>query len=145
VPPSLLATALVLQAYAGVSDEEATARATDDLRWKVALGIERDTKPFAKSTLQEFRAHLILHEQQRLLFEQRLELAKQQGTFGSQHSLRLALDTTPVFGRGAVKDTYHLVADGIVALLGVLAVQAGMRRGDRAGFVAWASAAGYAR
>jgi len=145
VPPSLLATALVLQAYAGVSDEEATARATYDLRWKVALGIELDTKPFAKSTLQEFRAQLILHEQQRLLFQQSLELAKRQGKFGSQHSLRLAVDTTPIFGRGAAKDTYNLVADGIVAVLRVLAVQAGMRRGDRAGFVAWASAAGYAR
>src|SRR5919198_642413 len=42
VPPSLLATALVLQTYAGVSDEEATARAAYDLRWKVALGVALD-------------------------------------------------------------------------------------------------------
>jgi hypothetical protein len=145
VPPSLLATALVLQAYEGVSDEEATARATYDLRWKVALGIGLDTKPFAKSTLQEFRAQLILHEQQRLLFQQSLELAQRQGKLGPQRRLRLALDTTPIFGRGAVKDTYNLVADGIVAVLRVLAAQAGGRRGDCAGFVAWASAAGYAR
>jgi Transposase domain (DUF772)/Transposase DDE domain len=145
VPPSLLATALVLQAYEGVSDEEATARATYDLRWKVALGIGLDAKPFAKSTLQEFRAQLILHEHQRLLFQQSLELAKRQGKFGSQHRLCLALDTTPIFGRGAVKDTYNLVADGIVAVLRVLAAQAGVRRGDCAGFVAWARAAGYAR
>jgi transposase len=33
VPPSLLATALVLQTYAGVSDEEAKQRADYDLRW----------------------------------------------------------------------------------------------------------------
>jgi transposase len=38
VPPSLLATALVLQAYDGVSDDEAKQRADYDLRWKVALG-----------------------------------------------------------------------------------------------------------
>jgi hypothetical protein len=145
VPPSLLATALVLQAYEGVSDEEATARATYDLRWKVALGIGLDAKPFAKSTLQEFRAQLILHEQQRLLFQQSLELAKRRDKLGPQRRLRLALDTTPILGRGAVKDTYNLVADGIVAVLRVLAAQAGVRRGDRAGFVAWASAAGYAR
>ena len=31
VPPSLLATALVLQTYAGVSDDEATRRAAYDL------------------------------------------------------------------------------------------------------------------
>lgn len=39
VPPSLLATALLLQAYEGISDEEAKARADFDLRWKVALEV----------------------------------------------------------------------------------------------------------
>jgi hypothetical protein len=37
VPPSLLATALLLQVHDGVSEEEAKARADFDLRWKVAL------------------------------------------------------------------------------------------------------------
>ncbi len=61
VPPSLLATALVLQTYDRVSDDEATRRAAFDLQWKVALGVELDVRPFAKSTLQEFRAQLIAH------------------------------------------------------------------------------------
>jgi Transposase domain (DUF772) len=64
VPPSLLAVALVLQTYDGVSDEEAKQRADYDLRWKVALGVELDARPFAKSTLQEFRAQLILRQAQ---------------------------------------------------------------------------------
>ena len=38
VPPSLLATALLLQTYAKVSDAEAKARGDFDIRWKVALG-----------------------------------------------------------------------------------------------------------
>src|SRR5437016_1803471 len=63
VPPSLLATALLLQAHGGASDDEAKARADFDLRWKVALGIDLDARPFAKSTLQLFRAQLIAHEQ----------------------------------------------------------------------------------
>ena len=145
VPPSLLATALVLQTYAGVSDEEATARAAYDLRWKVALGIEVDRKPFAKSTLQEFRAQLIVHQEQRLLFQHSLDAAKRRGKLGRHRKLKLALDTTPILGRGAVKDTYNLLADGLVAVLRVLAAQAGVARGDRAGFVAWATAAGYGR
>ena len=58
VPPSLLATALLLQTYEGVSDAEAKARADFDLRWKVALGIGLEERPFAKSTLQLFRAQL---------------------------------------------------------------------------------------
>ena len=51
VPPSLLATALLLQSHDKVSDAEAKARADFDLRWKVALGIEVEDRPFAKSTL----------------------------------------------------------------------------------------------
>ena len=35
--------------------------------------------------------------------------------------MRVALDTTNILGRGAVKDTYNLLADGIVKLLRALA------------------------
>jgi len=120
VPPSLLATALVLQTYDGVSDEEAKQRAAYDLRWKVALGVGLDARPFAKSTLQEFRAQLIVHQEQAAIFKKSLELAKRQGKFrtksGERRKLKLALDTTNILGRGAVKDTYNLLADGIVTL-----------------------------
>jgi hypothetical protein len=44
VPPSLLAMALLLQTHDRVSDEEVKARADFDLRWKVALGVEIDTR-----------------------------------------------------------------------------------------------------
>ena len=125
VPPSLLATALVLQTFQRVSDAEAKQRADYDLRWKVALGIAIDERPFAKSTLQEFRAQLVLHEEQRAIFRKSLELAKGHGYFRGKAKLRVALDTTNILGRGAVKDTYNLLADGIVQVLRVLAQQAG--------------------
>ncbi len=51
VPPSLLTTALLLQTYDRASDAEAKQRADFDIRWKVALGIEVEARPFAKSTL----------------------------------------------------------------------------------------------
>ena len=127
VPPSLLATALVLQTYDGVSDEEAKQRADYDLRWKVALGLEVETRPFAKSTLQEFRAQLILHDQTRDLFQRSLEVAKRRGVWkkgkapDERQHIKLALDTTYILGRGAVKDTYNLLADGIVQVLRGLA------------------------
>ena len=69
VPPSLVATALLLQAYDKVSDAEAKQRADFDIRWKVALGIEVEDRPFAKSTLQLFRAQLILHDRVRAVFQ----------------------------------------------------------------------------
>src|SRR5713226_9351560 len=125
VAPSVLATALVLQSYDGVSDEEARRRAAFDLQWKVALGIPVDAVPFAKSTLQEFRAQLIVHQEQGAIFQASLELAKRQGRFTGSRKLKLALDTTNILGKGAVKDTYNLLADGIGIVLRVLATQAG--------------------
>jgi hypothetical protein len=143
VPPSLLATARVLQTYEGVSDDEAKQRADYDLRWKVALGVGLEARPFAKSTLQEFRAQLILHEAQAAIFRKSLELAKRRGKFrtqdGQARKLKVALDTTNIPGRGAVKDTYNLLADGIGKLARVLAQVAGLR------LTRWAEQHGYGR
>src|SRR3954463_4493455 len=143
VPPSLLAVALVLQTYDGVSDDEAKQRADYDLRWKVALGVELDARPFAKSTLQEFRAQLIVHQEQAAIFRASLEAAKRRGEFrtqsGEKRKLKVALDTTNIPGRGAVKDTYNLLGDGIVKLARVLAKLAGQA------LVVWAEAHGYGR
>ena len=140
VPPSLLATALVLQTYDGVSDDEAKQRADYDLRWKVALGVELDARPFAKSTLQEFRAQLIVHEKPAAIFRKSLELAKQRGQFRTKNGerrLTVAQDTTNILGRGAVKDTYNLLGDGIVKLARVLAKLSGQT------LTAWVEEHGY--
>ena len=64
VPPSLLATALLLQTYDG-ERRRGQGEGDFDIRWKVALGIEIEDRPFAKSTLQMFRAQLILHDKVR--------------------------------------------------------------------------------
>ena len=120
MPPSLLATALLLQTHDKVSDAEAKARADFDIRWKVALGIEIEDRPFAKSTLQVFRAQLILHDKVRAVFESSLRLARQSG-YLKKRGMRVALDTTNILGRGAVRDTCNLLADGIVKLLRALA------------------------
>jgi hypothetical protein len=119
VPPSILACALILQWYDNVSDEEAAARATFDVRWKVALGVELMRAPFAKSVLCEFRNKLIIHKEARKLFEMSLSHARRQGFFKS-HKITLALDTTPILGKGAVRDTYNMLAESLRQLLDVL-------------------------
>src|SRR4030066_523522 len=113
VAPSLLATALLLQTHDRVSDEEAKASADYDIRWKVALGIAIEERPFAKSSLQLFRAHLILHDKIRAVFQRSLQFARETGYMKSHHRMKIALDTTYILGRGAVKDTCNLLADGI--------------------------------
>ncbi len=138
VPPSLLATALLLQSHDKVSDAEAKARADFDLRWKVALGIEVEDRPFAKSTLQVFRAQLILHDRVREVFESSLRLARESG-YLKKRSMKVALDRTNILGRGAVRDTYNLLGDGIVKLLRALSQVEGISVGK------WAQAQGYHR
>ena len=138
VPPSLLATALLLQSHDKVSDAEAKARADFDLRWKVALGIEAEDRPFAKSTLQVFRAQLILHGKVREVFESSLRLARESGCLKGR-GMRVALDTTNILGRGAVKDTCNLLADGIVKLLRALAAV------EKSTAEEWVKARGYER
>ena len=138
MPPSLLSTALLLQTHDRVSDAEAKQRADFDIRWKVALGIEVEARPFAKSTLQLFRARLILHEKVREVFERSLRFARETGYLKSGR-MKVALDTTYILGRGAVKDTYNLLSDGIVKLMRALSEV------ERSDLDEWAAARGYER
>ena len=120
VPPSQLCVALLLQARDGVSDEEAIQRTAFDLRWKVALGLGIDEKLCAKSTLQEFRAKLILHQAYQKLFQASVDECRRSGLLRKK-KLEVAIDSTPVFGAGAVKDTFNLISDQIRRVLGEIA------------------------
>lgn len=117
VPPSTLAIATVLQMYEKCSDDEAIERCLFDERWKLALDLGEREKPFAKSTFQEFRAKLLLNEGfEKLFLRLSLTEAMRHGLLKPGSKINNVLDTTPVLGRGAVKDTYNLVADGIKIL-----------------------------
>ena len=105
MPPSLVATALLLQAYDKVSDLESKQRADFDIRWKVALGIEVEDRPFAKSTLQLFRAQLNPPRPGASRLSAQLQFARQTGCLKGRR-MKVAVDTTYILGRGAVKDTY---------------------------------------
>ena len=97
VPPSLLAVGLLLQTPDRVSDEEAKQRADFDRRWKVALGIEIEARPFAKSTLQLFRAQLVIHGEAQSIFRRSLEWAR---GYLKGRKMRVALDTTAIIRDG---------------------------------------------
>src|SRR5215472_4266816 len=115
VPPSLAISLLLLRAVEGVSFAEAIERSKYDLRWKVALGLEMEEVPMQKSALQEFQAKLVLHKMGEELLKKSIEEARRAG-YLPQRKIRVALDTTPILGKGAVKDTYNLLAEGIVKL-----------------------------
>jgi hypothetical protein len=123
-PPSQLALMTLMQHEGGCSDAEAIARTAFDLRWAAVRRRAAGTPLCAKSTFQLFRAHLILHDTVRLVFEQSIVAARQAGLLKGG-ALRVALDTKPILGRGAVEDTYNLLATGIQQLVRALAAGAG--------------------
>lgn len=114
-PPSLLALVLLMQSYEGISDEEAIEHTACDLRWAAVLRRHAGTYLCAKSTLQLFRAHLLLHESHKLLLQRSLSEARKKGLLKGQH-LAAAVDTKPILGRGAVEDTYNLLATAMLQL-----------------------------
>lgn len=117
VPPSILATATVLQDYEDISDQEVVERTKYDLRWKAVFDTDPcSLKPlFAKSTFQLFRLRQVLNKEQGLIFQAGLDEAKRQGHIPKK--LQLALDSSPIRGRGAVKDAFNLLSDGIGKVL----------------------------
>lgn len=119
VPPSELALMLVLQQHDGVSDEEARDRTAYDIRWAAALRRHAGKPLCAKSTFQLFRAHLILHDAIRQIFVTSIEEAKKSGLL--KGALKAAIDTKPILGHGAVKDTFNLLGEAISLLARQLA------------------------
>ena len=138
VPPSLAISILFLRAYEKVSFVEAVDRTKYDLRWKVALGLEMEEVPMQKSTLQEFEARLVIHERGEALLKKSIAEARRAGYLQSR-KIRVALDTTPILGKGAVKDTYNLLAEGIEQLACRLA------EGEGEAGAAWAERQGLSR
>jgi len=71
--------------------------------------------PIQKSALQEFEAKLVLQEMEEPLLQRSIEEARRAGYLKSG-KIRVALDTTPILGKGAVQDTYNLLGEGIEKL-----------------------------
>lgn len=124
VPPSLLALVLIMQAREQISDEEAIRRTTCDLDWAVVLRRQVGVPLCAKSTLQCFRAQLLVNDRLNAFLVTSLKHARDKGLLKGQH-LKQAVDTKPIFGRGAVEDTFNLIGHAMSNLLRAMAAQSG--------------------
>jgi Transposase DDE domain/Transposase domain (DUF772) len=129
-PPAQLALATILQAYTGVSDDEVIEATTMDRRWQLVLDcLDSSALPFSKATLVAFRQRLIAHDADRQLIERTLEVARESGAFSPQ-ALRVALDSSPLWGAGKVEDTYNVLGQALRKALSVLARQQGRGLAD---------------
>ncbi len=125
IAPALLALALILQAYMGISDDEVIEATVMDRRWQLVLDcLDTEQAPFSKGTLVAFRQRLIEAQMDRRLIERTIEVASQSQAFGSR-ALRAALDSSPLWGAGRVEDTYNLVGHALQKVMRVVADQQG--------------------
>lgn len=119
IPPSLLAKVLLLAYRDGLSDERAMEAVRFDLRWKIALDLPVDHPGFHATSLVRFRARLLLHGKERLVFERSLELAGELGLLSGP--AEQIVDSTPMLGAAAVQDTAVLVRSAVRKLLDAVA------------------------
>ena len=118
VPPSVVATVMVLQRLGGLSDREAVEHYTFDARWRYAAGVggyERGWGRFAHTVLVDMRARLDASERPRRIFEVSKEAAEAAGLVG----LKRVLDSTPLYDAVATMDTITLIRSAIRSLLRV--------------------------
>jgi len=118
VPPARLAKVLILQHYEGLSDREVLQMLRFNIQWKYALNVPVGYEGFDRSLLTYFRARLIVNNKEKILFRQTLELAKEAGLLKGK--IDQVVDSTPMLGAGAVKDTYELIRDGIKKVISLV-------------------------
>lgn len=119
VPPSVVATVMVLQRLEGLSDREAVERYAFDARWRYAAGVGGyDTGgwgSFAHTVLVDMRERLRCSDRPDRIFQIALEAAGAAGLIGR----RRVLDSTPLYDAVATMDTVTLIRSAIRGLLKV--------------------------
>lgn len=113
-PPAMMAMAMLVQGYLGMSDAEMIELTVVDLRVQMVLGcLGAEAPPFSQGALQEFRERLIAANLDRRVLERTVELAKVTKAFDYRKlptTLRVAIDSSPLEGAGRVEDTFNLLA-----------------------------------
>ena len=119
VPPSVVATVMVLQRLEGLSDREAVERYTFDARWRCAAGVGgydgEGRTSFAHTVLVEMRERLRGSNRPDRVFKIVLDAAAAAGLVGR----RRVVDSTPLYDAVATMDTITLIRSAMRGLLGV--------------------------
>jgi DDE family transposase/transposase-like protein DUF772 len=121
VPPSVVATVMVLQRLGGLSDREAVERYAFDVRWRYAAGVGgygTGWASFAHTVLVDMRARLRRSTRPDRIFEVGLAAAAEAGLVGR----RRVLDSTPLYDAVATMDTITLIRSAVRGLLAATAV-----------------------
>ena len=119
VPPSVVATVMVLQRLEGCSDREAVERYSYDARWRYAAGVGGydggGRGSFVHTVLVDMRERLRRSEHPDRVFEATLEAGRAAGLVGR----RRVLDSTPLYDAVTTMDTVTLIRSALRGLLRV--------------------------
>jgi len=125
VPPSVVATVMVLQRLGGLSDREAVDRYAFDVRWRYAAGVGGyggvGWARFAHTVLVDMRERLRTSKCPDRVFEVALGAAREAGLVGRKR----VLDSTPLYDAVATMDTVTLIRSALRGLLGVVEAKVG--------------------
>ena len=123
VPPSVVATVMVLQRLGGFSDREAVEQYSFDARWRYAAGVGgyagsgAGAGGFVHTVLVDMRARLRRSARPDRIFEVGLAAAAEAGLVGR----RRVVDSTPLYDAVATMDTITLIRSAVRRLLGAAA------------------------
>lgn len=109
--PLVLIAMLLLQFRFGVSDRVLYERCTRDLGWRYAIGLERGEFPPSTASVVRFRSALRRLKGDSFVLDRVLAFAREQGLIDDV-ALQ-GMDSTNTDCRGAVIDTFNLVATAI--------------------------------
>ncbi len=117
IPARVLATTMVLQAYEGLSDQEAVDRLECDLRWQAAAGVDAGYVAFHPTTLVGQRNRLRTVGRDKRFLEDTKVAAREAGVMGNRVRV---LDSTPIYDAVSTQDTVTQLRSAIRKLLRAL-------------------------
>jgi len=115
IPPSLLATASLLQFHRNLSDREMERACMYDIEVKYALGLRLDERPFDHSSLGDFRKRLLEHGKEKEVFNGILNKLIELGLIHKHEPQRI--DATHIIADIAIPTMVTLVKKGIYEVL----------------------------
>jgi hypothetical protein len=117
IPARVMATVMLLQAYEGLSDAEATDRLEVDLRWQAACGVDTGYVAFHPTSLVGQRNRLRASKRPRRMFEDTKVVARSSAAMRNRARV---FDSTPIYDAVATEDSVTQLRAVIRKLLIVL-------------------------
>ncbi len=111
IPPSRIASIMVLQTLEGLSDREALEQVRLNLAWKIALGLALDDEGFSPNVLTYWRNKISASDTPHLIFDLAKEVISNTGILRNKN--KRVLDSTVLSDAVLTQDTFSQIVSQI--------------------------------